>query len=264
MYNYQMDFTEYAEQSQQASQTMPDAIAAALRRAVIEGALQDGAVLRQADLATKFGVSRVPIREALLKLQAEGLVEVQPRRGTVVVSLSADDFEEILEMRTVLESLALRLSVPKMTAADFQAASAILDDAEQNLDRPSSSVRDGKSEFESRWGDLNWMFHRALYLSARKPRLLDTIENLHLLFARHLRMRVEIIAPALLPSANIDSATRGTAEWAGVLKEHRDILAACEQRDARLACSIIVRHITGHGMELVKRLRRVQKASRAG
>ena len=85
MYNYQMDFTEYAEQSQQTSQTMPDAIAAALRRAVIEGALQDGAVLRQADLSTKFGVSRVPIREALLKLQAEGLVEVQPRRGTVVV-----------------------------------------------------------------------------------------------------------------------------------------------------------------------------------
>jgi DNA-binding GntR family transcriptional regulator len=257
-----MDFTEYAEQSQNASKTMPDAIATALRRAVIEGVLKDGAVLRQADLASKFGVSRVPIREALLKLQAEGLVEVQPRRGTVVVSLNADDFEEILEMRTVLESLALRMAVPKMTAADFQTATAILDDAEQSLDQPSSGMRDGKSEFESRWGDLNWVFHRALYLPARKPRLLDTIENLHLLFARHLRMRVEIIAPALLPSANTDSATRGTAEWAGVLKEHRDILAACEQHDARLACSILTHHITDHGMELVKRLRRAQNASR--
>lgn len=258
-----MDFTGYVEQSQQTSQTMADAIAAALRRAVLEGALQDGAVLRQADLASKFGVSRVPIREALLKLQADGLVEAQPRRGTVVVSLKADDFEEILEMRTALEALALKLAVPKMTAENFQTASAILDDAEQSLERPASGLRDGKSEFETRWGDLNWIFHRALYLAARKRRLLDSIENLHLLFARHLRMRVEIIAPALLPSANVDSAARGTAEWAGVLKEHRDILAACEQRDARLACSILARHITGHGMELVKRLRRAQTASRA-
>lgn len=256
-----MELTGYVQQSQQSSQTMADAIAAALRRAVIEGALQDGAVLRQADLAAKFGVSRVPIREALLKLQAEGLVEAQPRRGTVVVSLNADDFEEILEMRTALESLALKLAVPKMTAADFQAARAILDDAEQSLDRPG--VRDGKNEFETRWGDLNWMFHRALYLAARKPRLLDSVENLHLLFARHLRMRVEIIAPALLPSANADSTTRGTAEWAGVLKEHRDILAACEQRDSRLACSILARHITAHGQELVKRLRRAQTAVQA-
>lgn len=256
-----MDIGGYVAQSQQSSQTMADAIAAALRRAVIEGALHDGAVLRQADLAAKFGVSRVPIREALLKLQAEGLVESRPRRGTVVVSLSADDFEEILEMRVALESLALKLAVPKMAAHDFRAAGEILDEAEQSLHRPASGMRDGKREFETRWGDLNWAFHRALYVPARKPRLLDTIENLHLLFARHLRMRVEIIAPALLPSANADPATRDTTEWSNALQEHRDTLAACEQRDARLACSILTRHITGHGMELVRRLRRAQPVS---
>jgi len=252
-----MDIGGYIAQSQQSSQTMADAIAAALRRAVLEGALHDGAVLRQADLAAKFGVSRVPIREALLKLQAEGLVESRPRRGTVVVSLNADDFAEILEMRVALESLALKLAVPKMTADDFQAASAVLDEAEQSLRRPASA--DGKREFETRWGDLNWAFHRALSVPARMPRLLDTIENLHLLFARHLRMRVEIIAPALLPSA--DPATRDTTEWSNALQEHRDILTACEERDARRACSILTRHITGHGMELVRRLRRAQPVS---
>lgn len=256
-----MDIGGYVAQSQQSSQTMADAIAAALRRAVLEGALQDGAVLRQADLAAKFGVSRVPIREALLKLQAEGLVESRPRRGTVVVSLNADDFEEILEMRVALESLALRLAVPKMAADAFRAAGEILAEAEQSVHRPAPGMGDGKREFETRWGDLNWAFHRALYVPARKPRLLDTIENLHLLFARHLRMRVEIIAPALLPSAHADPATRDTREWSNALQEHRDILSACEQRDARLACSILTRHITGHGMELVRRLRRAQPAA---
>lgn len=256
-----MDIEGYVEQSQGSSRTMADAIAAALRCAVLEGALKDGTVLRQAELATKFGVSRVPIREALLKLQADGLVEAQPRRGAVVTSLNADDFEEILEMRAVLESLALKLAVLKMTPEDFRAAARILDEAEQSLHRPVPGARDGKREFETRWGDLNWAFHRALYAPARKPRLLDSIENLHLLFARHLRLRVEIIAPALLSSANVDAAARDTAEWASALQEHRDILIACERGDARLACAILTRHITGHGAELVRRLRRAQAAS---
>ena len=251
-----MDIDSYVGQSQQSSQTMADAIANALRRAVVEGALQDGTVLRQADLATRFGVSRVPIREALLKLQAEGLVEAQPRRGSVVVSLNADDFEEILEMRATLEPLALKLATPKMTPEDIRTAGAILDDAERSMHRPVAGTRDGKLEFETRWGDLNWAFHRALYAPTRKPRLLNTIENLHLLFARHLRMRVEIIAPALFPSANADTVARDTTEWARVLKEHRDILAASEQGDAGLACSVLARHITQHGSELVRRLRR--------
>jgi DNA-binding GntR family transcriptional regulator len=248
-----MDIGGYVAQSQQSSQTMADAIAAALRRAVLEGALHDGTVLRQADLAAKFGVSRVPIREALLKLEAEGLVESRPRRGTVVVSLDADAFEEILEMRAALEALALRLAIPRMSSADVATAKAILDDAEESLRRPAAA--DGRREFETRWGDLNWKFHEALYLPAKKPRLLDNIENLHLLFARHLRMRVEIIAPALLPSANADAAARDTAEWANVLREHRDILQACEARDTRLACSTLTRHISAHGTELVRRLR---------
>ncbi len=247
-----MDISGYVAQSHENSQTIADAVAAALRRAMLDGALQDGTVLRQADLAAQFGVSRVPIREALLKLEAEGLVESRSRRGAVVVSLDADAFEEILEMRVALESLALDLAVPKMSAADFAKANRMLEAADESLCRPTA---DGKREFETRWGDLNREFHKALYLPAKKPRLLDTIENLHLFFARHLRMRVEIIAPALLPSANADARARNTAEWANVLREHRDILQACEARDKDLACSILRRHISVHGTELVRRLR---------
>jgi DNA-binding GntR family transcriptional regulator len=256
-----MTIDAYVEQSAERSQTRADAIADALRKAVLEGVLKDGTVLRQADLAAKFRVSRIPIREALLKLQADGLVEAQPRRGTVVTSLDADDFAEILEMRAALEPLALKLALPRMKVEDLAAAARILADAEQHITGPGRADASGRTEFETRWGDLNWAFHRALYAPAARRRLLDTIENLHLLFARHLRLRIEIIAPALLPSASSAATPRDTAEWAGVMREHRDILEACERRDARLACSVLTRHISGHGAELVRRLRTAQASS---
>jgi DNA-binding GntR family transcriptional regulator len=176
----------------------------------------------------------------------------------VVTSLDADDFAEILEMRAALESLALKLAVPRMKREDLSAAARILDDAQRHMAAPVEHDASGRTEFETRWGDLNWAFHRALYAPAGKRRLLDTIENLHLLFARHLRLRIEIIAPALLPSANPRASPRDTAEWASVLREHRDILEACEKRDSRVACSILTRHINGHGAELVRRLRKAQ------
>lgn len=88
---------------------------------------------------------------------------------------------------------------------------------------------------------------------AAKPRLLDTIENLHLLFARHLRARLEIIAPAR--AANAPGETeKNRAEWAGVVQEHRDLLAACKARDVARAQEILERHISIHGEELVRRL----------
>lgn len=256
-----MSIDAYVEQSAERSQTRADAIADALRRAVLEGALKDGTVLRQADLAARFRVSRIPIREALLKLQADGLVEAQPRRGTVVTTLDADDFEEILDMRAALESLALKLAVPRMKAEHFAAAARILTDAEQHMSSAGQADATGRTEFETRWGDLNWAFHRALYAPAGRRRLLDTIENLHRLFARHLRLRIEIIAPALLPSARTEATPRDTAEWASVLREHRDILEACERRETRLACSRLARHISGHGAELVRRLRKAQSSA---
>jgi DNA-binding GntR family transcriptional regulator len=250
-----INIDHYVVQSQQSSQTIADAIAGALRRAVLDGVIGDGTVLRQADLAAQFGASRIPVREALLKLEAEGLVQTQPRRGAVVVSLNGDDFEEILDMRAALEPLALRLAIPRMTAQDFKSAETVLLETEQGVRLADRETQDGKREFETRWGDLNWEFHRALYRPARRQRLLDSIENLHGLFARHLRVRVEIIAPALFASAS-QGKQRDTGEWASALKEHRDILAACQRGDARTACSVLTRHISAHGVELVKRLRR--------
>lgn len=248
-----MNLEHYVAESLQKTQTVADAIAGALRQAILEGALQDGQPLRQAELAAKFGVSRIPIREALLKLEREGLVEARPRRGTVVTALSADDFEEILEMRVALESLALHIAIPRMRDEDIRVASSVLEQADEAL-RSDGSSDARRKEFETRWGDLNWAFHRALYAPAGKPRLLDSIENLHLLFARHLRPRLEIIAPAP-SSADPREIAQHRAEWASALQEHRDILEACRKGDVRLARMTLEKHIGHHGRELVRRLR---------
>lgn len=249
-----MGIETYVAQSLLQSQTMADAIAGALRLAILEGALEGGQVLRQADLATKFGVSRIPIREALLKLEREGLVETRPRRGTVVSGLDANAFEEILEMRSALETLALSSAIARMDETDLQAASAILARAEAAL-HDSALGDDRRNEFESRWGDLNWEFHRLLYEPAAKPRLLGVIENLHLLFARHLRPRLEIIAPAPTATTDPEDVAKYRDEWAKVLQEHRDLLEACRKRDTRAAQAILERHISAHGEEVIRRLR---------
>lgn len=247
-----MKLDGYVAQSLQQSQTMADAIAAALRQAILEGALADGEPLPQAELAAKFGVSRIPIREALLKLEREGLVETRPRRGTVVTTLDANAFQEILEMRAALESLALKLAIPRLQDSDIDAASRILQQTEAALHAPALAD-DRSKEFETRWGEVNWQFHRMLYQPAAKPRLLDAIENLHLLFARHLRARLEIIAPARATHYP-GEAEKNRSEWASVVQEHRDLLDACRTRDVARAQAILERHIGIHGEELVHRL----------
>jgi Transcriptional regulators len=247
-----MGLDDYVARSLQQSQTMADAIAGALRQAILEGALDDGETLRQADLATKFGVSRIPIREALLKLEREGLVETRPRRGTIVTALDANAFQEILEMRCALESLALKLAIPRMQDEDVDAADAILQQTAAALHAPALAD-DRSEEFETRWGDVNWQFHRILYQPAAKPRLLDTIENLHLLFARHLRARLNIIAPAHV-AHDAGEAEKNKSEWASVVQEHSELLDACRTRDVARAQAILERHIGFHGEELVRRL----------
>lgn len=252
-----MNIDLYVERSVRSSQTIADAIADALRRAILAGALPAGATLRQEALAAKFGVSRVPIREALLKLETDGLVVTHPRRGAVVTSIDASDLQEILEMRVSLESLALKLAIPRLQQADLDAASGVLDEADAGLLRRAAGGKHAATqEFEARWGELNWEFHRALYQAADRPRLMDTIENLHLQFARHLRVRLEMVAPALLPSA-AQRVPPDTNEWQGVMREHREILGACQRKQVRTARTLLERHIMINGEELVRRLRAV-------
>src|SRR5437588_4792083 len=87
-----------------------------LREEILSERLQPGAVLQEVALSEELGVSRGPIREAIGRLAAEGLVTVRPRRGAVVRSLSKDEFLELYQVREALEMMAVRLAVPKLGA----------------------------------------------------------------------------------------------------------------------------------------------------
>ncbi|HWI83817.1 GntR family transcriptional regulator [Ramlibacter sp.] len=249
-----MSLDSYAAKFPVSSPTMTSSVARLLRQAILEGALPGGSVIRQEEVARKFGVSRVPIREALLKLEGEGLVETQPRKGVVVTVLSTDDFEEILEMRFALESLAIERAAQRFSAANTAAAMAVVEQARTIL--KSKRNLDLAHEFESRWGELNWSFHRRLYEPAGRPRLLATIENLQQLFARHLRMHIAAPDPRLPAARSLREDTAANLqEWAAVLDEHEQMVRACAAHDGATAVAVLKHHISDHGRELVRRLR---------
>ncbi|MGH3494971.1 MAG: GntR family transcriptional regulator, partial [Sciscionella sp.] len=144
-----------------------------LRETILSGAFSPGEWLRQEALATAIGVSRLPVRAALLKLDAEGLVEFHPRRGAVVRTLTHDEITEIYELRDLLETHALRKSMARMTPA----RTATLRSLAERLD----SEAEGDS-----FVDLRVQFYRELYDAPNAPRLVELIEGLRSSVGRYL------------------------------------------------------------------------------
>src|SRR5258708_3324470 len=155
----------------------PDVISERLRRAIISGELEEGLQLRQEELAIQFGTSRIPIREALRQLEAEGWVTIYPNRGAVVSTLSLAQVLEMMEIRIALECRALRLAVPNMVDEDFQEAESIL------------SIYD-KERDPSNWAEMNWRFHKLLYAPCHMERLLSLIELNYGQVGRFMRTKV--------------------------------------------------------------------------
>src|SRR3984957_17499092 len=144
----------------------PELIARSLRRAILEGAIAGGTQLKQNDVAARFGVSVVPVREALQRLIADGLAVLHPNRGVTVTDISEDDFLDIAELRALLEPQALRRSAPRLTPADFMQSEKILQRAAEASDPLEQA-------------DLHWEFHKSLYQQAERPRLLAQIAGLY-------------------------------------------------------------------------------------
>lgn len=145
--------------------TTPDLIADALREAIQCGELESGQPLPQEEFAARFKVSRLPVREALRQLEAEGLVVVYPNRGAFVVELSPEEVREVYDLRALLEGDALRRAVPLLTEADLRRAEA----AHQALEGETDRVKQGQ---------LNREFHAALYAPLARPRQRALIETL--------------------------------------------------------------------------------------
>ena len=149
-----------------------------LRNAILDGRLPCGTAIRQEALAQLFGVSRMPVREALRQLEAQGLLQVVQYKGAVVAPLIEDDSLETYELRQLLEAQALRLSVPLLSNEDFEEAEGYIEALEVETDF-------GKI------GTLNRQFHQALYCKAPNKKLLALIEAGLIEEERFLRFNLE-------------------------------------------------------------------------
>lgn len=194
------------------SATISDTIYRNLSRRIITGALPGGEKLRQDHIAREFETSHVPVREALLRLEAHGLAHSVPRRGMRVSELDPSEIREVVEMRVALEVLALTHAAPRMQNADLEAAEAarIACDAAQDM---------------ATWEEANRAFHRVILAPCAMPRLLASIDDLHIASARHLFVH-------------------WSRHWAPRPdNDHALICAALGRRDAAAACEILRRHL---------------------
>lgn len=186
-----------------------------LREAIIAGRLEEDEPIRQDDIAKMFNVSKIPVREALKRLEAEGLVRFQRYKGAVVTKISEPELAQMFEVRVLLEVQAVRLALPHMTERTFARAEQI---CQEFMDE--SNV--------GRWAQLNWEFHACLYEPARRPFLMSLIRSIHDKVERYLRLQLALS----------DGKQRAD-------REHRAIIEACRKGDADEAANLVEQHLTG-------------------
>ena len=204
-------------------------IARALAHRIVTGVLAPGAPIRQDRVAEEFRASHVPVREAFRKLEAQGLVVSEPRRGVRVAPLDPATVMEVTEIRAALEVLALRHAVPKITEADLTAAGAAQSEGEASADI-------------SVWEAANRRFHRALIAPCAMPRLMASIDDLHQVSARFM------------------FATWQELEWQPRSDdEHRVILARSRARNVEGATTALEHHILAAGRALCAMLAKSQQ-----
>jgi DNA-binding GntR family transcriptional regulator len=119
--------------------TTTEIIANALRDDILQGKLTSNQPLRQDDIASQFGVSKIPVREALVQLKAEGLVTLVPNRGASVADLSGEEADEIYLMRIALEKIALQRAIPRLTVSHMKQAEETLKTIDAEKDTPAGA-----------------------------------------------------------------------------------------------------------------------------
>ena len=187
-----------------------------LREEILSGRLQAGAELQEVALSTDLGVSRGPIREAIGRLAAEGLVTVRPRRGAVVRSLSKQEFLEAYQVREALEMMAVRLAVPRLDEADFDRLESLIAAMEKHA---------RKSEVAG-FFEANAAFHAALFEASGNGKLQELYRQLLGQMGRY-RMR--------------SVALRGSLQRS--VAEHRAIVRAARRGNVERAVHLMSEHV---------------------
>ncbi len=220
------------DQGRVTRKTVTSAVVEILREKIISHEIASGQPLRQDALADQLNVSRIPIREALLQLEAEGLVQFAPHKGAVATQVSAEEVDELFSLRSILETDLLGRALQKITDSELKTSQLILEEFDELL-KPGADMH--------AWGALNWKFHKSLYAPAARKRTLNIVRQLHTNCDRYLRMQILL-----------------DADYSRAEKEHHTLLNLCEKRDIRAARKCLKNHISITGQKLIKTINAVK------
>lgn len=185
-----------------------------LLRELRMGTFSPGDRLREEDVGARLGLSRTPIREALRRLESDGIVEHRPRVGAVIRVLSHTELVELYEMRIVLERTAAQMAAKHCVKAEIEALDALNDQIDAERENPDLGAA------------LNQDFHRGLYLAGRNRFLLEA--------ARALNSSLLLLGP---------TTYRIPGRIDVVVKEHRDIITALRNGDPQAAADAAEAHL---------------------
>jgi DNA-binding GntR family transcriptional regulator len=206
----------------------PETIATALRGELMAGRLRPGAELSQVDLAERFGVSRIPVRDALRILAGEGLVEIELNRGARAISLTPDQVREVYDLRVLLECDCLRRAAKALTPAALQEIDRV---------RQKSDLDAGGPD----WAAGDWTFHRTIYQHAGRPRQIAMIES--------LRRTCQLFVSAY------SSMPGKTPRW---LTDHRGMVRHLQKGETEKAVAVLREHLEGAAQHLLDRMTKAQ------
>lgn len=166
-----------------ARQSLPDVIADDVRERILNGELLEGETIRQEALAEEYDVSRMPIREALKRLDAEGLVQLTNNRGASVTKHSLREIAEIFDLRILIEVDMYCRAIPAMGSKDFERCHKILNEMEASY----------KADDVAKWGEMNYEYHSALYAAADRTLTNELLRKVYLQSDRYVRMHLSVM-----------------------------------------------------------------------
>ena len=193
-----------------------DVVFQTLRGAILKGELKPGERLMELQLATKLGVSRTPIREAIRMLEQEGLAVTVPRKGAEVARMTEKDMEDVLQIRRTLDELAVRLACDKMTEEQLESLRQAVQEFEIST----------KSRDISKVAEADVKFHDAIYKATDNPKLINLINNLR---EQMYRYRVEYLK---------DESTYPT-----LIAEHQAIFDSLARKDKECVVRVMAEHV---------------------
>lgn len=214
-------------------QPLREVIYETLREAIRSGVLEAGERLMEIQIAEELGVSRTPVREATRRLEAEGLVVMIPRRGTYVADMSLRDVSDVFEIREALEALAVGLAAKRITEDEMEELERMMVEFDEVVTRGDVD----------RLVELDIRFHAKIYEASRNVRLVSILSNLR-----------EQMTSFRMTSMSVPGRMKKTME------EHRAIVEALGERDAKEAAKVIRFHLSeAEGILLKEAERRQQK-----